>query len=647
MNALDVFADARPDVDGLDPAMRAAIADELFGEGTAPVEREPAASVAVVQRQASGRVGAPWLVFAAAAAVVGLVAGLAAVAGDRDVEAPAAPPTEMPAAPVEPLRLLPADPAPYVFAGSVRQRWDDPVGPYVVLARPDGAGGYSEPIWVSRSPRDEVVQELLGPAVEFEAGGRRLQFREDVSTGYRLVVLDAGDGTDVALVSFRQGPTGTFRDELAALAVGIDLTASELVVDPPDGYEVAATGTFAQETLRSLEVQRDGAPFASVATSVGADANFPIFNMGERIEPVAVRGTAGWLTFSTWQALDGPWQQPRLIWEERPGQWVQVSGADAITADELRAFAASLVEVDATTYAAVVDEEAVPTGPDPAEVVPTTSVAVTASTAPSPVPATTAPQTAPAGTVLVVNGTRTPGIAGRASRVLEESGVDVIEPTDATGDEFRSSVLYVRPGAEVLGSWVTSRFVGAHAVTTIDELDQDRIVGGVRDADVVLVLGVDAVPLLTTPIVFGDNVVLGAADVLSSRGYLVDAELGRPLVDLIPHIELVLAETRPNVVVVHIGTNGPIRREDLDRLLEVTADVPNVILVNAHADREWIGTNNALVAEADRPDDNIYPIDWNALADDCPGDCFAADDLHLTETGATYFADAIGEITGY
>jgi hypothetical protein len=207
--------------------------------------------------------------------------------------------------------------------------------------------------------------------------------------------------------------------------------------------------------------------------------------------------------------------------------------------------------------------------------------------------------------------------------------------------------MRVVTGDEALGSWVTSRFVGAHSVTTIDKLDEDRIVGGVRDADVVLVLGADAVPLLTTPIVFGDNVVLGAADVLSSRGYLVDAELGRPLVDLIPHIELVLAETRPNVVVVHIGTNGPFRREDLDRLLEVTAGVPNVIVVNAHADREWIAVNNALLAEANEPDDNIILVDWNALADDCPGDCFADDDLHLTDAGAAYFADVLGEITGY
>jgi hypothetical protein len=46
-------------------------------------------------------------------------------------------------------------------------------------------------------------------------------------------------------------------------------------------------------------------------------------------------------------------------------------------------------------------------------------------------------------------------------------------------------------------------------------------------------------------------------------------------------------------------------------------------------------------------DDNMVLLDWDALADECPGECFAEDGIHLTDTGAEYFADALGEITGY
>lgn len=658
MNALDVFADARPDVDGLDRARFDAIADELFGTNTTPVPGETRATVTVVPAPVSrSRTRAGWLIVAAAAAVVVLVVGLVAVAGDRDAEAPATPPTELPAVPIEPLRLLPADPSAYEFDGQLFERRPLAEVGYVRLARPDGAGGYVDPVWVARADRDAIWAaepdwEGDGTFSEFEFGDRTMEFVDDAVDGHRLVQFEVGDGTAVEVSAQVPGPAGTYRDELAAIGLALDLSDGGVRVDtPPDGYEVVATGRLGlvSEPTRSLSVWRGGKQFVALSTTVTSNQGFPFLEMGESIEPVTIRGRGGWITTSTWESDDGPWERSALIWEEQPGQWVKLEEMNPVTLDELGAFAASLVEVDADSYAAVVDEEGAPPLPGSEATVPTTALVTETSVAvppPSTVPFTMAPQTAPAGTVLVVNGTRTLGIAGRTSRVLEESGVDVIGPTDATGGEFSSSVLYVRPGAEALGSWVTARFAGAHAVVPLAELDVTQVEGGIGDADVVLVLGLDAVPPASAPIVFGDDVMLNAAPELSDRGYVVNAEVSRQLEDMVPDVEAVVDAVRPTVVVVHLGTNGPFTRRDLDGLLAATADVPNVILVNAHADRPWVDANNTLIDEVDRSDDNLLVLDWHALADECPGECFASDGIHLVDAGAAYFAERLGELTG-
>ena len=75
-----------------------------------------------------------------------------------------------------------------------------------------------------------------------------------------------------------------------------------------------------------------------------------------------------------------------------------------------------------------------------------------------------------------------------------------------------------------------------------------------------------------------------------------------------------------NVVVIHLGTNGPFEKDTLDAFLEPLSQVPNVIMLNVHANRSWTASNNQLLADRDKPGDNIIVIDWNTLATQCPGD---------------------------
>lgn len=147
----------------------------------------------------------------------------------------------------------------------------------------------------------------------------------------------------------------------------------------------------------------------------------------------------------------------------------------------------------------------------------------------------------------------------------------------------------------------------------------------------------------------GDSVMLGAAGVLKERGYTVNAEVSRQMNQTVSLMEqLGEADLFGDPVIIHLGTNGPITRETLDALLAPLSRVPNVIILNVHANRPWTAENNRILAERDKPNgqDNIILIDWNSLANECPGDCFAADGIHLTDAGRVYYANVIGDWTG-
>lgn len=141
-------------------------------------------------------------------------------------------------------------------------------------------------------------------------------------------------------------------------------------------------------------------------------------------------------------------------------------------------------------------------------------------------------------------------------------------------------------------------------------------------------------------LVIGDQVLLGAAPSLAAAGVVVDAEVNRQLVDLVPLAPQV-AELDLAAVVLHVGTNGTISAESLDAVLDAFAGVPDVVVVTVRADRSWIDGNNALIRAAAEQRDNVTLLDWERLADDCPGECFYADDIHLRPAGGRYLTDLL------
>lgn len=162
-------------------------------------------------------------------------------------------------------------------------------------------------------------------------------------------------------------------------------------------------------------------------------------------------------------------------------------------------------------------------------------------------------------------------------------------------------------------------------------------------------LATDAVPAAPTHVpgdqitAVGDSVMLASAAGLLERlpGIDVDAEVSRSIWAG-PGILESFAQAgrlRPHVVVA-LGTNGPVNRESLDRMVAAVGPDRDLILVNAYAPRDWIpGVNADLQAFADAYP-NVGIADWSAAISPRL-DLLAGDQVHPGAAGGRIFAETV------
>jgi peptidoglycan/LPS O-acetylase OafA/YrhL len=146
---------------------------------------------------------------------------------------------------------------------------------------------------------------------------------------------------------------------------------------------------------------------------------------------------------------------------------------------------------------------------------------------------------------------------------------------------------------------------------------------------------------------FGDSVMLGSANELTARGFVVDAVQSRQFSAALPELQAI----RDNgflgsAVVVHLGTNGSFPQSSLDQMMAILAGVPIVVFVTGKADRVWIPGNNEKIRALPAAYPNVTVIDWEVLGPQCSGDCFYDDDIHLNGSGQRYYADLIARLLG-
>jgi hypothetical protein len=83
------------------------------------------------------------------------------------------------------------------------------------------------------------------------------------------------------------------------------------------------------------------------------------------------------------------------------------------------------------------------------------------------------------------------------------------------------------------------------------------------------------------PLVIGDSVLYDAAKVLAADGFAVNAMVCRQMSQGIALLEA-KAGTLPHLVVVELGTNGPVTRADIEQLLAILGPSRILALVTPH-----------------------------------------------------------------
>lgn len=141
----------------------------------------------------------------------------------------------------------------------------------------------------------------------------------------------------------------------------------------------------------------------------------------------------------------------------------------------------------------------------------------------------------------------------------------------------------------------------------------------------------------------GDSVMLGAAPMLSARlgpTMHVEAKVGRQMIDS-PRLVADLADhgRLGDVVILHLGANGPFPDETIDDIVDITGD-RELLLVNVKVPRRWEGEVNDRLISAIRRHRKITLVDWRQVADAEPG-LLTRDGYHLTPTGVQRYSDVV------
>lgn len=143
----------------------------------------------------------------------------------------------------------------------------------------------------------------------------------------------------------------------------------------------------------------------------------------------------------------------------------------------------------------------------------------------------------------------------------------------------------------------------------------------------------------------GDSVMLAAAeDLKRALGTVeIDAAVGRQAPEALEVLRAQrTAGTLGEVVVLHIGDNGPLEVRQVEEMLQLVAEVPTVLVVTLHVPRPWEAANNAILADVTSRYPNAALVDWAGASAERP-ELFWDDQIHLTPPGAEAYANLVSQ----
>ena len=144
--------------------------------------------------------------------------------------------------------------------------------------------------------------------------------------------------------------------------------------------------------------------------------------------------------------------------------------------------------------------------------------------------------------------------------------------------------------------------------------------------------------------VTGDSVILGIRNKLAMQEEiaLINARVGRQIGELIKAVE----EDKPRVgsspVVLNVGNNNAVSREDMVKLMELLKNQPKIVVVNTSVPRTWRDGNNKIISEVVSGYPNAVLVNWAGIAENHP-EFFAPDGVHLIEAGSDVYVASILE----
>jgi peptidoglycan/LPS O-acetylase OafA/YrhL len=142
--------------------------------------------------------------------------------------------------------------------------------------------------------------------------------------------------------------------------------------------------------------------------------------------------------------------------------------------------------------------------------------------------------------------------------------------------------------------------------------------------------------------VTGDSVILGIRHELDLREHigLINARVGRQASELLEVIIHDKANMPDSTVILNLGNNNKLTREQVVNIFEEIKNQPKIIIVNTAVPRGWREDNNALLQDVISKYPNTYLVDWESISLGHP-EYFAPDGVHLVPTGVIAYVDAI------
>ena len=142
--------------------------------------------------------------------------------------------------------------------------------------------------------------------------------------------------------------------------------------------------------------------------------------------------------------------------------------------------------------------------------------------------------------------------------------------------------------------------------------------------------------------VTGDSVILGIRSKLAKRQdiALINARIGRQLPELIDAVKTDQTMVAHATVVLDVGNNNRITKEDMTTLMELLKNQPKIVLVNTAVPRLWRDDNNRIIREVIASYPQTTLVDWSGISANHP-EFFAPDGVHLIDAGSDVYVAAI------